>query len=285
MNSIHQTIIELLETRYARINGEAFIKDDPVSIPHLFTKKEDIEIAGFLAATISWGNRKMIIRNSRQLMNLMDDAPFDFILNVGQKDFNRFSDFCHRTFNGTDAVYFMKSLRNIYKNHGGLEPCFCSNASSPLIPLQRGTILSIKSPPKGGHKRNLQNKIFYSINHFRNIFLELPHEKRTEKHISSPALNSACKRLNMFLRWMVRKDRHGIDFGIWKSIKPYELVCPLDVHSARSARYLGLLKRKQNDWHAAVELTEALKKFDPDDPVKYDVALFGLDKEAKNTRK
>ncbi len=235
-----------LEFKYRQYNTPEFIENDPVSIPHLFTKKEDIEISGFLSATIAWGLRKTIINNALKLLELMGNEPYYFIINASEREFSTFTKFVHRTFNGTDCLYFLTSLQNIYKNHGGMEKCFTAN--------------------------NIKDGII----RFRNIFFELPHPARTEKHVANPAAGACAKRINMFLRWMIRKDDSGIDFGIWKIFKPSQLFCPLDVHTAKVSRRLGLLKRKQNDWKAVEELTNNLRKLDPTDPVKYDIALFGL---------
>ena len=242
-----QEIYQLLEEKYDQFNRKSFIASDPISIPHLFSKKEDIEIAGFLAATIAWGQRKTIINNANKLVKLMDNSPYDFILNHTIKDLLRFNEFKHRTFNSIDICYFITSLKNIYNNHNGLESVF-------------------------SEKEDMQNAIHY----FKTIFFELEHPNRTTKHVSDPLKNSAAKRINMFLRWMVRNDKRGVDFGIWNSIKTECLMCPLDVHSGNVARKLGLLKRSQNDWKAVTELTNNLKKFDLKDPVKYDFSLFGL---------
>lgn len=240
---------EFLDEKYYYYNTPAFIENDPVSIPHAFSKKEDREIAGFLAATIAWGNRKSIIRNARQLMSWMDETPHDFIVHHSKKERKVFEKFVHRTFNGKDCLFFIASLRNIYLNHEGLENAFSS-----------------------GEQRDLKDKIAS----FRTIFLETSHLKRSEKHISNPLQKSSAKRLCMFLRWMVRKDKKGVDFGIWNSISPSELCLPLDVHTGNVSRALGLLKRKQNDWQAVEEVTTVLKGLDQKDPVKYDFALFGL---------
>lgn len=245
---------DFLDEKYDKYNRPHFIESDPVSIPHLFSKKEDIEIAGFLAATIAWGQRVTIINNANRLIKLMDNAPHDFVLNAKPKDLKRFDEFVHRTFNGVDAVFFMKSLQNIYKKHGSLENVFnSSNTQEPSATLQ-------------------------SIMRFRDVFFSIQHPARTGKHVSNPAENSSAKRLCMYLRWMVRNDKRGVDFGIWnsKALTAAQLMCPLDVHSGNVARKLGLLKRTQNDWKAVEELTASLRKMDPKDPVKYDFALFGL---------
>ena len=239
-----------LDLKVEMYNRNSFIASDPIQIPHQFSKKEDIEIAGFLSATIAWGNRIMIIRNAKKMMEIMDNSPFDFIMNHSSKDLESITGFVHRTFNSYDLQYFIKSLQNIYQNHGGLE--------------------CILKPLKGDI--NYQN----SITEFKTIFFELQHEVRTEKHISNPLKNSAAKRIHMYLRWMVRKDTKGVDFGLWKTHSPAFLSCPLDVHSGNVARKLGILSRKQNDWKAVHELDTKLRSFDVKDPVKYDFALFGL---------
>jgi len=241
---------DFLDFKVAEYNQPLFIETDPIQIPHLFQKKEAIEIAGFLTATIAWGNRKSILKNAHQLMELMDQAPYDFITNHKEKDLERFSGFVHRTFNEHDLRYFLTSLKNIYKNHQGLEGVFTKYSS----------------------EKSTQQ----AIHHFKNVFFELPHLSRTTKHVSDPLKNSAAKRLNMFLRWMVRNDTEKIDFGLWKNITPAALSCPLDVHSGNVARKLNLLKRKQNDAKALAELDTNLRKLDKQDPVKYDFALFGL---------
>ena len=235
-----------LEENYKRYNRPDFIESDPISIPHKFSKKEDIEIAGFFSATIAWGQRPTIIKNANELMKRMDFSPYEFVLYHTKKDLLQFKNFKHRTFNGVDCAFFIKSLQNIYKKHKSLEYVFTgSDAKS-------------------------------AITNFRQLFFSIPHPHRTEKHVSNPEANSSSKRLNMFLRWMVRKDKCGVDFGIWKNIKMSELMCPLDVHSGNVARKLGLLQRKQNDWQSVEELTSRLKLFDANDPAKYDFALFGL---------
>jgi uncharacterized protein (TIGR02757 family) len=244
-------LYSFLEEKYDQYNRHSFIETDPISIPHLFDKQEDIEIAGFLAATIAWGQRTTIIKNAKKLMLLMDNAPFDFVMNHSKNDLNRLNNFKHRTFNQIDCVFFIQSLQNIYANYNGMEKLFAGGLTD---------------------NNNMQN----AINYFKTVFFEIEHSTRTQKHISDPMKKSAAKRINMFLRWMVRKDKRGVDFGIWKNISPADLHMPLDVHSGTVARKLGLLQRAQNDWQAVVELTEVLKQFDPKDPVKYDFALFGL---------
>jgi uncharacterized protein (TIGR02757 family) len=250
MNLTHQQLYELLEEKAAFYNNPEFIEKDPISIPHLFTKKEDIEIAGFLAATLAWGQRVTIINKSRELITRMDNSPYDFILNSSEKEAESLSTFVHRTFQGEDCMYFIHTLQQIYSKKGGLEAVFLT-----------------------GYQEN-QN-IKDSISHFREIFFGSEHLHRTRKHIPDPQKGSASKRINMYLRWMVRNDGKGVDFGIWKNIKTSVLLCPLDLHSGNVARKLGLLKRKQDDWQAVEELTANLRSFDPVDPVKYDFALFG----------
>lgn len=240
-------IAEFLEESYHRYNNRNFIENDPVCIPHRFTKKEDIEIAGFLAATIAWGNRKSIITNANRLMNWMDQSPHAFVTGYSKKELKPFENFVHRTFNGRDCLFFIEALRNIYLKHQGLEAAFS----------------------KGD---NLKEKLV----NFRTLFFETPHLQRSEKHVSNPAQKSSAKRLCMYARWMVRKDNKGVDFGLWKKLSPSELCLPLDVHTGNVSRQLGLLTRRQNDWQAVEEVTAALRQFDAADPVKYDFALFGL---------
>jgi uncharacterized protein (TIGR02757 family) len=239
-----------LDEKAELYNQPRFIDTDPIQIPHLFTQKKDIEIAGFLTATIAWGNRKSIIKNGLKLMDLLHQSPYEFVINHNEKDLKPLSNFVHRTFNGDDAQQFVRSLKHIYLNHGGLESIFKKHAE--------------------------QNSLQKAIHHFKAYFFEINHLSRTEKHLSDPLKNSAAKRINMFLRWMVRKDNTGVDFGIWQSLKPSQLSCPLDVHSGKIARQLGLLNRKQNDGKALKELDNNLRLFDANDPVKYDFALFGL---------
>jgi len=242
-------LFSLLEENYNHFNQPAFIEPDPVSVPHLFTLKQDIEISGFLSATIAWGNRKSIVGNARRLMQMMDDAPYDFLSNARPEEFKPFLRFVHRTFNGDDCLFFLTSLQHLYRQHNSLESLFGSMNEMGAA---------------------------YAIDQFRNMILSTSHLKRSEKHIPDPLRGSAAKRINMFLRWMIRRDDRGVDFGIWPSIDPAMLVCPLDVHVGRVARKLGLLQRTQNDWKAAGELTESLRSYDPADPVKYDYALFGM---------
>ena len=239
---------EFLDEKYNQYNTPDFIETDPIQIPHSFSKKEDIEISAFLAATIAWGNRKMIIRNSKRIVELLENDPYNFICNATDKEIENLSGFVHRTFNIVDLQFFLKSLRNIYKNHGGLESVFSVN----------------------------NDDIPKSLIYFREVFFQIPYPERTSRHVSNVAKKSAAKRLNMFLMWMVRNDNRGVHFGIWKKIKPASLFLPLDVHTGNVGRKLELLKRKQNDWKAVNEITEGLRQFDVDDPVKYDFALFGL---------
>lgn len=241
---------DFLDAKVLEYEHPRFLESDPLQIPHRFNKKEDIEISAFLTATIAWGNRKSIIRNADRLMELMEQAPFDFVTEHQDHDLEKLCGFVHRTFNATDLIYFIKSLKHIYGTHGGLEPLIAKNAK--------------------------ENSLQYSISQFKQIFFELPHPTRTTKHVSDPLKGSAAKRINMFLRWMVRDNVTGVDFGLWKTIAPAQLSCPLDVHSGNVARKLNLLSRKQNDAKALFELDENLRKLDSNDPVKYDFALFGL---------
>ena len=241
---------EFLDEKVELYNRPAFIESDPISIPHQYTVKEDIEISGFLAATIAWGNRKMILRNANRMMEIIDNSPFDFVMNSENSDFEKIENFVHRTFNSTDLIYFLKALKHIYRTRGGLEVVVEENTTESSLQI--------------------------ALHKLYTIFFELPHEKRTERHVSDPFKGSAAKKLNMFLRWMVRRDNHGVDFGIWKNIDPSKLYIPLDIHSGNTARRLGILTRKMDDWKSVEELTEILREFDPSDPVKYDFALFGL---------
>lgn len=246
-----EAIRDYLERKVQEYNRPEFIVNDPVSIPHLFTRKEDREIAGFLAATIAWGQRATIVKNGHRLMDLMSHSPYEFVMNASPKDLARMSHFAHRTFNGKDLAMFIRGLRNIYAKHVGMEAVFTSS-------LRR------------------ENKIMNAITAYRTVFFSVRHELRTEKHVSDPSRGSSAKRINMFLRWMVRKDASGVDFGIWKEIPAAALMIPLDVHVGNVARSLGLLHRKQDDRKAVEELTAALRQFDPLDPVKFDFALFGV---------
>ncbi|PCH49414.1 MAG: TIGR02757 family protein [Flavobacteriaceae bacterium] len=241
---------EFLDEKVTQYNNPKFIESDPIQIPHLFSQKEDIEIAAFLTATIAWGNRKSIISNAKKMMEFLGNSPYDFVLNHKFHHLDRIEHFVHRTFNTVDFKYFIKALQHIYKNHNGLETIFSKNATS--------------------------NSTQPAIHKFKKVFFEIPHLQRTQKHISDPLKGSAAKRINMFLRWMVRNDKTGVDFGIWNNLSPAQLSCPLDVHSGNVARKLGLLTRKQNDAKALTELDNSLRIMDKDDPVKYDFALFGL---------
>ena len=235
-----------------------FIANDPVSIPHLFSRKQDIEIAGFWAAILAWGQRRTIINKCKELFHLMDNAPYDFITQHKEDDLKVFERFKHRTFNATDTLYFIAFFKWYYQQYESLETAFTQGLKEDDKHVESGLI------------------------DFHDLFFSLPdHPHRTRKHIATPARKSACKRINMFLRWMVRKDECGVDFGIWPNIKASQLVCPCDVHVDRVARRLGLISRQQTDWLAAVELTQNLRKFDAEDPVKYDFALFGLGVEEK----
>jgi uncharacterized protein (TIGR02757 family) len=241
---------EFLDLKAQHYQSQKFIEADPIQIPHRFSKKEDVEIAGFLAATIAWGNRTSIIKNATKMMSLMEESPFDFIMNHQTKDLEVFNGFVHRTFNAEDLKYFIGALQNSYTNHGGLETAMSQNAAE----------LGVQT----------------ALHHFKKLFFELPHQVRTQKHLADPLKGSAAKRINMYLRWMVRPSSTGVDFGIWKSIHTRQLSCPLDVHSGTIARKLGILDRKQNDAKAVLELDNKLRLMDAEDPVKYDFALFGL---------
>jgi len=271
-----ENIKVFLDSKVFQYNHPGFIKNDPVSIPHLFARMQDIEIMGLWAAVLAWGQRITIINKCRELIKLMDGAPYDFIINHQETDLKKLLNFKHRTFNDVDTLYFITFLRHHYSNHDSLESAFIP-AETPINPFV------ILSDSEGSSKSDinanatLAEPIEKYLNHFRNYFFSLPdYPNRTKKHISSPSQKSTCKRLNMFLRWMVRKDDNGVDFGIWNHIKPSELICPCDLHVDRVARKLNLITRKQTDWQTAVELTQRLREFDPADPVKYDFALFGL---------
>ncbi|MCH8330024.1 MAG: TIGR02757 family protein [Bacteroidetes bacterium] len=249
---VEMHVQQLLETKYQEFNQPEFIEHDPISIPHLFTRKQDIEIAGFIAAIFAWGQRKTIINKSKEFLSLMDDAPFDFIMNHTEADVKPFLQFAHRTFQPADAVYFIHWLQQYYREHESLEFSFAR------------------------HLKISDTNIGPALNGFQEDFFSIPHERRTEKHIPTPARGSTCKRLNMFLRWMVRRDNNGVDFGIWKTLDPALLLCPLDVHVGRVARRLGLVRRTQTDWQTVLELTRNLCSLDPKDPARFDFALFGL---------
>jgi len=242
---------QFLEEKYLQYNNLSFISSDPVSIPHRFSTLRDREVSGFLTATIAWGRRDLILRSSNILLEAMDNDPYEYIMSAGRDDLKRLSWFVHRTFNSTDCIYFIKGLKHIYSCYDSMEDV-----------IQEG-MRGMGSLKEG-------------ISHFRDCFFAEVHESRTEKHFADIKRGSAGKRINMFLRWMVRKDNGGVDFGIWKKIDQSALFIPLDLHSGNTARKLGLLTRKMNDWKAVEELTAVLREFDPADPVKYDFALFGL---------
>ncbi len=242
-----------LNKKVAEYNQPSFIAADPICIPHSFTQKQDIEIAGFFAAIFAWGNRTTIINKSKELLALMENAPYDFCLNHQDKDLKKLLEFKHRTFNATDVLYFVSFFKFHYTNNDSLETAFTKNL------------------------KKTDSNIEHALNGFYEYFFSLEDvPKRTMKHIASPAKNSTCKRLSMYLRWMVRADKNGIDFGLWKNISPAQLIIPLDVHVAAVARHFNLIQRKANDWQTAVELTNSMKMFDKNDPVKYDFALFSL---------
>jgi len=241
---------EFLDAKVQQYEHPDFLEGDPLQIPHRFPKKEDREISGFLTATIAWGNRKSIINNADRMMERLDRAPYDFVMGHGYRDLEKLQGFVHRTFNGLDLAYFIEALGHVYRQHGGLEAIFTQHQGEDSM---QGAISS-----------------------FKEIFFSLPHPQRTTKHLSDPLRGSAAKRINMFLRWMVRDSATGVDLGLWKGISPGKLSCPLDVHSGNVARKLGLLKRGQNDAKALGELDASLRAMDPRDPVKYDFALFGL---------
>jgi uncharacterized protein (TIGR02757 family) len=246
----HQELKDFLDPKEAKYNNPNFIATDPIQVPHLFSQKENIEISAFFSATIAWGNRKSIINNALKLMQQMDDQPYDFVLNSSTIEKEKLRSFIHRTFNGDDCLFFVESLKNIYRNHGGLQMVF-----------EKGF--------------QIDKTVKSSLAYFFETFFEISGE-RTRKHISNVEKGASGKRLNMFLRWMTRKDKSGVDFGIWNGIPTSALMLPLDVHTGNVARKLGLLQRKQNDWKAVEEVTANLRLLDPTDPIKYDFALFGL---------
>lgn len=252
MNKAQQKLKNLLDEKAKLYNQSFFIESDPICVPHQFSKKQDIEIAGLFAAILAWGNRTTIINNSNKLMKWMDQAPHEFILNHQEKDLKPFLHFAHRTFNATDLLYFISFLQYHYKKFHSLEDAFV--------------------PSKNYNEENIDQALI----HFHHYFFSLEHPERTKKHISTPQRKSACKRLNIYLRWMVRKDEQGVDFGIWKKIKMYQLICPLDVHVASVSHRLGLLENEKSNWQNALQLTRQLKQLNPDDPVVYDYALFGI---------
>ncbi len=247
---IDAEIKSFLDEKVIYYNTPAFIESDPISVPHRYSLKEDIEISGFLAATISWGNRQQIVKTGHRLMDLMGESPYDFVMEHSSRQLDKLSGFVYRTFNENDLKYFILALRHLYKKYGGMETIFVRYAT--------------------------QDSLQSAIHYFRQHFFEINHPHRTEKHVSDPFKGSAAKKINMFLRWMIRNDQRGVDFGIWQSLQPSQLSCPLDVHSGNIARKLGLLNRVQNDAKAVQELDFNLRTMDPVDPVKYDFALFGL---------
>ena len=281
-----ESLKDFLDSRVERYNRPDFIEHDPVCIPHQFSLKQDIEIMGFWASVLAWGQRKTIINKCNVLIQLMDGAPYDFILNHHESDLKRFLGFKHRTFNDTDALYFIDFFKRHYHSSDTLESAFLkpvqgifrvdfldqNHQSEDRIELSSSSCYLSEMA-----HQSIVNPIENALNSFREYFFSVPdYPARTKKHISSPRQKSSCKRLNMFLRWMVRKDDKGVDFGLWQQIKPADLICPTDLHVERVARKLELISRKQVDWLTALELTENLKRFDPVDPVKYDFALFGL---------
>ncbi len=248
-----ENISEILEYYYERCHQISFIDEDPICIPHMFSKKQDIEIMGFFAATLAWGQRKTIINNCKRLVSWMDGSPHDFILNHQETDLICFESFVHRTFNSTDLLGVIAFFHQYYQRNESLEQAFASH-------------LTIENEHIGPALQGFHHSI---------MSLDTT-ASRTKKHLAAPSGKSTCKRINMYLRWMVRKDRHGVDFGIWNEISPSQLLCPLDVHVERNARRLGLIQRKQTDWQTVVELTNYLKQFDSNDPVRFDYALFGM---------
>ena len=246
---------DFLDSKVAQYNRLDFIENDPIQIPHQYQKKQDVEIAGFFAAILAWGQRATIIKKCKELMQMMDNAPHDFIKNHSTEDLKPFLLFKHRTFNATDALYFIHFLKNFYKENESLENAFVSEIS----------------------ENQDNNKVKLALTYFHHLFFSLEDSpSRTRKHVATPASHSACKRLNMYLRWLVRKDGQGVDFGLWHKLSPADLICPLDLHVERIARKIGFITRKQTDWQTAMELTENLRRLDSEDPVKYDFALFGL---------
>lgn len=243
-------IKDYLDEKVRQYNSPAFIENDPISIPHRYHKKEDIEISSFLTATISWGKRSMILKSADKLMTILGDSPYDFVLSYNSNQKKALDGFVHRTFNAIDLDFFLRALQNIYMQHGGLEKVFETHLG--------------------------QNGALDSISGFKQVFFSIDHPARTTKHVGDPAKGSVAKRINMMLRWLCRQDQSGVDFGIWKNIPPSKLSCPLDVHSGNVARALGLISRKQNDLKALQELDNKLRFLDPNDPVKYDFALFGV---------
>ncbi len=250
INIDNTPVDELLEELYERFNQPEFIADDPISIPHSYTTREDREISGFLSATIAWGNRKAIVKSARRMMEYLEDSPYDFVMNASEGDLERVQSYVHRTFNGLDLRDFILALRSLCRRYGSIGELFESRYEETQ---SMGDVFAF----------------------FRSEFFATEHQQRCEKHLSSIERGAACKRLCMYTRWMVRNDGRGVDFGLWRKIPASALYIPLDVHSGNVARALGLLGRKQSDWRAVAELTERLREFDATDPVKYDFALFG----------
>jgi uncharacterized protein (TIGR02757 family) len=279
---------DFLDVKVGEYNQPGFIQNDPICIPHRFSKKQDIEIAAFFAAILAWGQRKTIINKCTELFVRMDNEPYAFMTGHSDQDLKSLLGFKHRTFNDTDLLYFVEFFHQHYKRSDSLETAFLPKGSSlfreeylTIVQEEQQSVYASSSCMLGEMNQSALD-IEQSLNHFRSYFFSLPDlPRRTIKHVSSPLQKSTCKRLNMFLRWMVRKDSCGVDFGVWNIIKPADLICPCDVHVDRVARKLGLIERKQTDWRTAVELTMELRRFDPLDPVKYDFALFGLGVEEK----
>jgi len=275
---------DFLERKVTEYNCPAFIEGDPVSIPHHFSRLQDIEIAGFFAAILAWGQRKTIISKCTELIDRMDRAPYDFVIHHSEGDLRALAGFRHRTFNDTDLLYFVRFFRAHYSRHHSLEDAFFPGNTVGQFRPEYGDGLigddqmdNFASPACFIHETTDNKTIERALNRFRTYFFALPDfPERTKKHISSPAQQSACKRLNMYLRWMVRGDDRGVDFGCWKRVTPAQLICPFDVHVERVARKLGLIRRRQADWKTACELTDNLRLLDSEDPVKFDFALFGL---------
>lgn len=255
MSLTHEELHQLLEEKYDQYCRPEFLVDDPILIPHMFEDRRDREISGLLAATIAWGQRPTIIRNAKKAMHLMGNEPYRFVMEHRESDLQDLHSFVHRTFNGEDLIHFIRALKHVYQHHDSLENVFLDGLKS---------------------QNKTQGSVSDALVHFKQVFFSIPHQQRTQKHVADPSRGSSAKRLNMFLRWMVRNDGRGVDLGIWNRISPALLSCPLDVHSGRVARQLGLLARNQDDWRAVEELDAALRSFDPEDPVKYDFALFGM---------
>lgn len=266
-----------LDKKVAEYNRPSFIADDPISIPHRFSRLQDIEIAGFFTAIFSWGNRTTIIRKTQELMQFMDQAPYDFILQHQETDLRKLLEFKHRTFNATDLLYFITFFRHHYSHYGSLEDAFLRPWEDGLASPKGANAAPVAPGGPGPAPAHASWRAERALSAFYHYFFSLDEvPARTRKHIASPEKHSSCKRINMFLRWMVRHDEHGVDFGLWRRIPMAQLICPLDLHVARVAKKFGLLHRKLSNWQAATELTEQLSLFDPADPTKYDFALFGL---------